>query len=780
MSQDVYVSFGADTGGLEAGVALAKAEVTAMTRELTALAREMVKTGASADSELGQKLRALGGELAEAKEQVSGFKEKLKPEGEEGGFLSRMKEQLEGTLAPISAVRENLGEMVELLAAAFAVEKIADWISETTEAAEKIERMAAKLGISVGQVQEMGAVAKLTGGDVDQMASQLERLQLQLAKTGSASSPVAAALKVLGINLAEFRSASIAGQVDQMAEAFSRFADGSGKTAAAMALLGKTGADLLPFLDRGKEGLDELRKAAEATGVMMSAATIEAFSKTREDLNLLSLAWTGLSQKLLITVNPLVDAATKALTHLIESANPAELQGYLTTLATSLVGGAANVATFAVSAEEDWNKLVAAIEASIGPVTGAMQKIADGLNYISNLSKTLTPNFDFGQATGMANMLDRLGVISDETAAKWKQQAAAARDSALGATQSFGGLDATAARYSMRLSDIASGAENAKRQIAALLAEGAKTSQLSRHGEGEGGLAGEGGPVKPQVPQMDIGGASKAAAEALKIAEAEASAEVDAFKKAATAKEKLLDEQLKMHQLTMSQWQAQTVDALTDEEQDIKSAYARELQAAAGHSSQIIAIRKKEADAIADIELKISEANAKAAEATVAAWKSVGDGIAGILNSQVNGLLRGTTSIAQAFTNMAASIVEDLIKVTIKILAEAAALEALSLATGGALGGFGAGGVGGFIAGMLPHFAAGTPYVQNTGLAVIHQGEMITPAGQNPNNPSGRGSRGAGGDTHNYHIYSQSADPNQVARQVARQWDRRPSSRPSY
>ena len=58
-------------------------------------------------------------------------------------------------------------------------------------------------------------------------------------------------MKVLGINLAEFRSASIAGQVDLMAEAFSRFADGSGKTAAAMALLGKTGADMIPFLDKG-------------------------------------------------------------------------------------------------------------------------------------------------------------------------------------------------------------------------------------------------------------------------------------------------------------------------------------------------------------------------------------------------------------------------------------------------------------------------------------------------------------------------------------------------
>jgi hypothetical protein len=138
------------------------------------------------------------------------------------------------------------------------------------------------------------------------------------------------------------------------------------------------------------------------------------------------------------------------------------------------------------------------------------------------------------------------------------------------------------------------------------------------------------------------------------------------------------------------------------------------------------------------------------------------DQIAGIMNSQVNGLLKGTESIAQAFRNMAASIIEDLIKVAIKLAAEAAAMEALSLATGGALGGFGAGGIGRFLAGAL-HFAEGTDYVPTTGFHHLDQGEMVIPAHMNPNIPAnslGAGSfggqsgagwnGGAGGDIHNH------------------------------
>jgi hypothetical protein len=335
-----------DTG---CSIASAKASVSSFTRELATLARQQVATGAGADSALGQKMLEVVRHLDEAKESVAGLKEKLKPEGggESGGFLGGLKKQLEGALEPIVALKENLGGMVEMIAAAFAVERIVEWVSETTEAAEKFERAAASMGVSVGEVQQLSAIAKLTGTDFGEMQTQMERLQLSLAKTGSAASPAAAALKALGINLAEFRSLTPVAQLDAMAEAFARFADGPTKTAAAIALLGKAGADMIPFLDKGKEGLEELGQVADRTGVMMSVGMIEAFSRTREDLSALSLAWTGLSQRIYAIVNPAVDAATRALTNLIEHADPKVLQSYLTELANSLVGGAANVAEFA-------------------------------------------------------------------------------------------------------------------------------------------------------------------------------------------------------------------------------------------------------------------------------------------------------------------------------------------------------------------------------------------------------------------------------------------------
>ncbi len=100
---EVYVSFGGDTAGLEASLASANASVRAFARELAALSAEQVKAGASAESEIGRKMLAVATELSEAKERIHELKGEASEGGgeAEGGFLSRMKEGLEGVLAPI-------------------------------------------------------------------------------------------------------------------------------------------------------------------------------------------------------------------------------------------------------------------------------------------------------------------------------------------------------------------------------------------------------------------------------------------------------------------------------------------------------------------------------------------------------------------------------------------------------------------------------------------------------------------------------------------------------
>jgi hypothetical protein len=62
---------GGDTAALESACAVAKAQMQQLTREMQQVAREFSKTGAGADSELGQKLKGLGVQVAATKDKLA-------------------------------------------------------------------------------------------------------------------------------------------------------------------------------------------------------------------------------------------------------------------------------------------------------------------------------------------------------------------------------------------------------------------------------------------------------------------------------------------------------------------------------------------------------------------------------------------------------------------------------------------------------------------------------------------------------------------------------------
>ncbi|RBP03801.1 hypothetical protein DFR50_14249 [Roseiarcus fermentans] len=336
MSQDVYVSFGAETGDLEAAMAKTKAEVSSLGRELAQTAREMQKSGQDMDSSLGEHLKAIGAKMAEAKEHMAELKTEIREagEGREGG-LSGLAEALKTPLESIEALKGALAGMAEMVAGAFALEKIVEWVNETAEAAEKIEREAEALGLAVGAIQKFRAESTLAGVSADGVVQSMEMLQRMLTKVESAGSPAAAVLKAMGIAGEEFRSLDMAGQLEELAQGFEKFADGPKKLAAAMTLFRGNGEEMLNFLNRGKEGFEELGQKVDETGVVMDGATVGAFAKLKEAENELGLATTALKQDLetglagpLIRIIGLAIRATEAIDRFYRSVkNPPLITG---------------------------------------------------------------------------------------------------------------------------------------------------------------------------------------------------------------------------------------------------------------------------------------------------------------------------------------------------------------------------------------------------------------------------------------------------------------------
>lgn len=721
MSSDIYVSFGADTAGLEASLASAKASVSALARELGTLAREQVKTGADAESALGQHMLAVARELDEAKRASSELKEKL-GEGAEGGFLAGVKENLEGSLAPLSALKSNLGEIVELLAVAFAVEKIIDWVKETAELGEKLEHVSHELGVSAEEASRLQGMATLTGTPFETLVADMERLQLQLARTGESGGRAAAGLKALGINAQEFRALSIPQQIESLSTAFERFKDTQTKTAAAMALLGRSGGELITFLDKGNAGFEEMNETLARTGAVLSNEAVEGVARVAEQINELKLAWSGLSSAMFVEFKGAISGAIALITDLVESTRASIAEAGLLGDAFHAIGWAIQqteqfigetiwiLKNLYVAGETATNILVAAFTGAGKVIADVFEAVGRGIaSTFQGLITAAVTAVGFVEdvfsdlATSIAKAFGKIGEIAGQVFKYMVDSADAAfafitahlPDSAGEASGLLAKLAADAEAAGARIgaafsknfdfSAVGRDVKATSDEIAKIVDEGNKKIQANNktaQGEynkiwGIGGgpeTGGEGAP-KPQVPQMDLGGnAARAAKQALEAEISKLGELIDDYKELAKEKTKSLDDALAHQRISVQQWLSASEDALEDEKQDVEQTYLAEIAAAEKAGQKTSEIHRKMEKELAAINQQITDDVQKAADKTTQEWQNALNPVLSAWNSQLRGLLAGTESFRTAMKKIAADLVLDLIEQFEKLAVEKAAL----------------------------------------------------------------------------------------------------------
>lgn len=135
--------------------------------------------------------------------------------------------------------------------------------------------LADKMGDTAQEVASLKLAFDLSGVSAETAAAASVKLTSALAKTDDESKGVGAALKAIGLEMDEFKRLTPVAQIDAVAQALAGFEDGAGKTAVAVQLFGKSGADLIPMLnDLAEEG----GRQVTLTGQQIAAA--DEYSKS--------------------------------------------------------------------------------------------------------------------------------------------------------------------------------------------------------------------------------------------------------------------------------------------------------------------------------------------------------------------------------------------------------------------------------------------------------------------------------------------------------------------
>jgi hypothetical protein len=160
------------------------------------------------------------------------------------------------------------------------------WPTHTAESIAKLNELAQSSGISVESLSALAFAGKNVGIETDSMAKVLQKMDKAVLKAATAQHGAANAFTRLHVAVKD-ANGEIRPATDIMADLAGKFAampDGVMKTALALEAFGKGGAQIIPLLNRGKEGLQEFTDTAKALGAAIDGQTTAAATKLKEDL----------------------------------------------------------------------------------------------------------------------------------------------------------------------------------------------------------------------------------------------------------------------------------------------------------------------------------------------------------------------------------------------------------------------------------------------------------------------------------------------------------------
>ena len=156
-------------------------------------------------------------------------------------------------------------------------------IKSAIDDADELSKAAQKIGITTESLSTLGYAAKLADVDLGQLQAGLLRLTRFQDGAAAGTEKNIELFNRLGI---EFQNMDgTLRDTDEVfrdfAERLSQMPDGADKSAIALRAFGKSGADLIPLLNSGAEGIEELEDRARRLGLELSGGA----GKNAEELN---------------------------------------------------------------------------------------------------------------------------------------------------------------------------------------------------------------------------------------------------------------------------------------------------------------------------------------------------------------------------------------------------------------------------------------------------------------------------------------------------------------
>jgi lambda family phage tail tape measure protein len=231
-------------------------------------------------------------------------------------------DSIRGNLAKLGDESNRVKGMLAGLGVSLSVAGFATMIKSAIDAADQLNKLSQKIGISVESLSTLRFAAQLSDVSLETLQKGIKGLSQNIAEANTGIGDGAQVFDALGISVrnADGSMKSTEAVLLQVADVFANLEDGAVKTALAVKLFGKSGMDMIPFLNQGAAGITQLTAEAERLGLKLTTETARSAEAFNDNLTALKASSSSLSIALARDFLPELTNITNAMR---EAANEA-------------------------------------------------------------------------------------------------------------------------------------------------------------------------------------------------------------------------------------------------------------------------------------------------------------------------------------------------------------------------------------------------------------------------------------------------------------------------
>lgn len=178
-------------------------------------------------------------------------------------------------------------------------------------------KLAARTGMTMSEFQGLALAGDLAGVSYETIAKAATKADIAFVKAAGGSASARAAFDAIGLSIDELNGKSAAERFDAIAASIAALPTEAERAAAAVAIFGKAGAELLPMFAGGAEGIAQAREQAERLGIALTNAQGQDIEAMNDAFTMAGKAIEGVINQVVAYLAPAVQAVADQFTNLV-------------------------------------------------------------------------------------------------------------------------------------------------------------------------------------------------------------------------------------------------------------------------------------------------------------------------------------------------------------------------------------------------------------------------------------------------------------------------------